>query len=212
MCVCFFLNVLSQFVSIEPLVLHTRHNVSIVSLYVFTVVGLLLPVCFIWLWVHVTSVCSYFTPPWIRVVSVVVKCFTTQDVLTHLLFMLYIQHLYCHTQSDDTAVFYGSAYFQRKLPYSGWRSWESASLTLLSCCHRVALFLYHTHSIFLDLQSICNLFHGLTLNLMGTQDKNKTVNHFLTITHSLTLRWKHQRQFAVQSCPRPLWHEDTGGA
>lgn len=107
---CVFFNVLSQFVSIEPLVLHTRHNVSIVSLYVFTVVGLLLPVCFIWLWVHVTSVCSYFTPPWIRVVSVVVKCFTTQDVLTHLLFMLYIQHLYCHTQSDDTAVFYGSAY------------------------------------------------------------------------------------------------------
>lgn len=84
-CVFFFLNVLSQFVSIEPLVLHTRHNVSIVSLYVLTVVGLLLPV-------------------------------------------LYIQHLYCHTQSDDTAVFYGSAYFQRKLPYSGWRSWESASL------------------------------------------------------------------------------------
>lgn len=58
------------------------------------------------------------------------------------------------SQSDDTAVFYGSAYFQRKLPYSGWRSWESASLTLLSCTHRVALFLYHTHSIFLDLQKV----------------------------------------------------------
>lgn len=75
-------------------------------------------------------------------------------------------------------------------------------------------FIIHTVSKapFLDLQRICNLFHGLTLNLMGTQDTNKTFNHFLNITHSLTLRWKHQRQFAVQSCPRALWHEDTGGA